>query len=66
MPYLLIIIGGAVKGKKTGDPKKLAGLIKEGRYDPETAVESTVMQLRELCKAAGILTSGNATKVKQN
>ena len=58
------MIGGPIKGRRTGCPKKLASLIREGSCDPESAVRSTAVQLRELCRAAGMTVTANATKVK--
>ena len=49
--------------KRMGSPKKLADLIRNGSYNPETLKTTTVETLREICIAVEIPISANATKV---
>jgi len=49
--------------KRTGSPKKLADLIRNGLYDPEALKTTTAETLRKICNAVEILIPANASKV---
>ena len=49
--------------RKVGSPKKLADLICNGSYNPETLKTITTETLRGVCNAVEISIAANATKV---
>ena len=63
--YLMLLnhVGGQNSVRKVGSPKKLADLIRNGSYNPETLKTITTETLRGVCNAVEIPIAANATKV---
>ncbi len=51
-------------GIPSGCPKRLASLIREGKYDPSRVCEMTVSELRSVCSDANLTIGMSATKVR--
>ena len=60
---LLTHVGEQNSVRKVGSPKKLADLICNGSYNPETLKTITTETLRRVCNAVEISIPANATKV---